>query len=68
MGFGFNYKWLGLGIAFGLPAPAQDIEKYGKTTRFDFQLNIYSKKFVIDAFAQEYKGFHIKNPTELDTA
>ncbi|MDF1672649.1 MAG: DUF4421 family protein [Vicingaceae bacterium] len=67
LGFGFNYKWLGLGIAFGLPASAQDEKIYGKTSRFDFQLNIYSKKFVIDAFAQNYRGFHISNPTALTT-
>ena len=65
LGFGFNYKWLGLGIAFGLPASAADQERYGKTKRFDFQLNIYSKKFVVDAFAQQYKGFHIANPNAL---
>jgi Domain of unknown function (DUF4421) len=65
LGFGFNYKWLGLGIAFGLPASDEDVAKYGKTKRFDFQLNIYSKKFVIDAFAQQYNGYYIENPTEL---
>ena len=64
LGFGFNYKWLGLGIAFGLPASNEEKAKFGKTTRFDFQLNIYSKKFVIDAFIQEYRGYHIANPTD----
>jgi len=67
LGFGFNYKWLGLGMAFGLPASDADIVKYGKTQRFDFQLNIYSKKFVIDAFAQHYRGFYVKNPEMLTT-
>lgn len=67
IGGGFNYKWLGLGIAFGLPASAQDQERYGKTTRFDFQLNIYSKKFVVDAFLQQYNGFYIANPNALTT-
>ena len=65
LGFGFNYKWLGLGIAFGLPASAEEERIYGKTSRFDFQLNIYSKKFVVDAFMQQYNGFHISNPTVL---
>lgn len=65
LGFGFNYKWLGLGIAFGLPPSAADKAKYGNTSRFDFQLNIYSKKFVVDAFAQQYKGFYIENPNQL---
>lgn len=65
LGFGFNYKWLGLGITFGIPASAQNEKIYGKTSRFDFQLNIYSKKFVVDAFAQQYNGLYIENPSEL---
>lgn len=65
LGFGFNYKWLGLSIAFGLPATPEEEEIYGKTKRFDFQLNIYSKKFVIDVFSQQYSGYHVANPTEL---
>ena len=68
LGFGFNYKWLGVGIAFGLPASSTQTEKFGKTTKFDFQLNIYSKKFVIDAFLQQYNGFHIENPATFTTA
>lgn len=65
LGVGFNYKWLGLGIAFGLPTSAESDSLYGKTKRFDFQLNIYSKKFVVDAFAQQYKGMYIENPKKL---
>lgn len=65
LGFGFNYKWLGLGITFGLPASIEDEKKFGKTDRFDFQLNIYSKKFVIDAFVQHYKGFYVANADNL---
>jgi hypothetical protein len=65
LGFGFNYKWLGLGIAFGMPASPEDEKTYGKTKRFDFQLNVYSKKFVVDAFAQRYKGFYVENASEL---
>jgi len=31
----------------------------------EFLKNIYSKKFVADAFAQQYNGFYIENPTVL---
>tara|TARA_B100000809_G_C15140222_1_gene532861 strand:+ start:9968 stop:10996 length:1029 start_codon:yes stop_codon:yes gene_type:complete len=65
LGFGFNYKWLGLGIGFGLPASPEDEKIYGETQRFDFQLNVYSRKFVVDAFAQQYTGYHIENVAEL---
>lgn len=65
LGFGFNYKWLGLAVAFGLPISAEEEKRIGKTTRFDFQLNIYSKKFIIDAFAQQYNGFYVDKPNDL---
>jgi len=65
LGFGFNYKWLGLGVTLGLPLTSEEEEKYGKTKRFDLQLNIYSKKFVIDASFQQYNGYYVTNPGEL---
>jgi len=67
IGLGFNYKWLGLAASYGLPSSAEDKEKYGETERFDFQLNVYSQKFVVDAFLQDYKGFHVENPSDLTT-
>lgn len=65
LGFGVNYKWLGLGIAFGLPASDEVKRTQGETSRFDAQLNIYSKKFGVDVFFQNYSGFHVENPEAL---
>jgi len=62
LGFAFNYKWLGLGFTYGLPSGIQSDTTKGITKRFDFQLSIYSKWFVIDALYQKYKGFHLSNP------
>jgi hypothetical protein len=62
LGVAFNYKWFGLGIALALPSGAHSDSIKGKTTKFDLQLNIYSKKFVVDALYQRYKGFHFANP------
>jgi len=67
LGGGFNYKWLGLSLSFGLPSSAESDYKYGKTNRFDAQLNIYSKKFGVDVIFQNYSGFHLENPEELTT-
>lgn len=67
LGGGVNYKWLGLSISFGLPSKPEDDEKYGKTQRFDAQLNIYSKKFGIDVIVQNYNGFYLENPEALTT-
>ncbi|MBN1253126.1 MAG: DUF4421 family protein, partial [Bacteroidales bacterium] len=65
IGFGFNYKWLGLGASFSMPFMNKDDEKYGETSRFDTQLNIFSKWFGVDAHLQYYKGFYLSNPDDF---
>lgn len=65
LGLAFNYKWLGLGFTVGLPSGEVSDSTKGKTKRFDTQLSIYSKRFVIDAFYQKYKGFHMTNASEF---
>ncbi|MCD4695592.1 MAG: DUF4421 domain-containing protein [Bacteroidales bacterium] len=62
LGIGVNYKWFGLGIAVNFPFINDDDETYGKTSRFDGQTSIYSRKFIIDFYLQYYKGFYIENP------
>jgi len=62
IGLGFNYKWMGLGIAFRAPWAKNDDDIYGKTKRIDFQLNIFSRSFGIDFSAQYYKGYYVENP------
>ena len=62
IGLGFNYKWMGLGIAFGMPFINNDDDIYGKTKRFDFQLNLYGRSMGADIYFQSYKGFYISNP------
>jgi len=65
IGLGFNYKWMGLGIAFGMPFINNDDSIYGKTKRFDFQLNLYGRTMGADIYFQRYKGFYISNPKML---
>ena len=65
IGLGFNYKWMGLGIAFGMPFVNNDDSLYGKTNRFDFQLNLYGRSMGADLYFQRYKGFYISNPNQL---
>ncbi len=64
-GLGFNYKWMGLGVAFKLPFSKNDDNIYGKTSRFDFQLNIFTRSFGIDFSTQYYKGFYVSNPADF---
>jgi len=65
IGLGFNYKWMGLGIAFRAPWAKNDDDIYGKTKRIDFQLNIFSRSFGVDFSAQYYKGYYVANPTNF---
>jgi len=65
LGLAFNYKWLGLGFSLGLPSGKESDSTKGKTQKFDIQLNVYSKRFVVDALYQRYKGFHIANPGDF---
>ncbi|HBX50940.1 MAG: hypothetical protein A2275_05500 [Bacteroidetes bacterium RIFOXYA12_FULL_35_11] len=66
LGFGFNYKWLGFSFGLSLPFLNRDEDKFGKTEQFDFQTNIYLRKFVIDAYVQGYKGYYVENPKDID--
>ena len=62
LGFGVNYKWFGLWIAFKFPFINNDDEKYGETKRFDAITSIFLRKFAIDFYLSSYKGFYIENP------
>lgn len=64
LGFGFNYKWIRLGVAFGLPFLNKDDEKFGETKRLDLQLNIFMRSLGIDTYYQKYTGFYLNNPDD----
>ena len=62
LGFGFNYKFIGLNLAFDLPFVNNDDSKYGHTSIFDLQLTIFAPTFGLNAYYQTYKGFYIDEP------
>ncbi|MBN3036805.1 MAG: DUF4421 family protein [Bacteroidales bacterium] len=62
IGLGVNYKWIGVWAAFSFPFINGDDDIYGKTERFDFQTNIFTRRFLLDGYIQYYKGFYISNP------
>jgi len=65
LGVGFNYRAYGLALAIGLPKGDESNRKYGKTKRFDFQMNVYGKKIGLDGFVQIYKVYYNTNPEEF---
>lgn len=61
----FGYKWFGAGASVSIPQSDEDRAMYGKTRRYDFQFNVYLRKFVIDAYFQSYKGVYNANVDEF---
>ncbi|QSE97439.1 DUF4421 family protein [Fulvivirga lutea] len=64
MGFGIYAFDLNIELSFKLP---QDEEKvpadiFGKTESFDFQTNIYAKKWGADVAFQRYNGMYMEDP------
>lgn len=62
LGFGINYKWFGLWLAFKFPFLNDDDAKYGETKRIDAITSIFLRKLAIDFYLSAYKGFYIENP------
>ncbi len=65
IGIGFNYKFIGIGISFGLPHSQNKINKYGKTSAFDLQVSVFGSWFGFDGYIQSYKGYFLSNPQDF---
>ena len=65
IGFGFNYRWIGLNLGFNLGFINNDNDTYGETKSWDLQTNFYLRKFVIDFYLQHYSGFYLENTREV---
>ena len=61
LGVGFNYKWFGLAVNWGIPPSSEAIEKYGETTRQDLYIGLYGNRIGGLVSLQRYRGFYISN-------
>lgn len=63
-GFGLYLFDLSAELSFKLPQNQEERpeEVYGKTKSFDFQTNIYAKKWGADVSFQRYSGMYVENP------
>ncbi|MEL7002662.1 MAG: DUF4421 family protein [Bacteroidota bacterium] len=62
-GLGLYFFDIGLEVAIKLPdETGRDAEIFGETDIFDFQTNIYSKKWGADIAYQRYSGFYLEDP------
>ena len=67
IGAGFNYKWAGISGAFNFKFINNDDRIYGKTTSFDLQSDIYTRKFIWTVNLQSYNGFYWGNVNVFDS-
>lgn len=65
MGVGFSYRQIGLNLTVKVPFINDDNVKLGKTSSLDLQTFIYLRKWVVDLFAQFYKGYYLGNDNAL---
>lgn len=65
LGFGVNYKAFGISLAF-IPLGKRNNSKYGKTSKLDFQANMYTRKFGFDFRLQSYNGFYLSNASSIN--
>ena len=49
-------------VSYGYGFDFMRNKEQGKTKSFDFQLHHYNRKFLIDLFIQNYKGFYMDDP------
>jgi len=62
LGVGFNYRWLGIGLAFNSGSVNNDDHIYGNTKSIDLQVDMYPKGWMISTYLQWYKSFYWSNP------
>ena len=64
LGLGFNYKFAGLALSFGLPQSPASITKYGQTQILDLQVSSFGRRIGFDGFLQGYRGYYMANPKD----
>jgi len=67
VGVGFNYRFIGINVAFNLPFINKERAEYGQTKMLDLQTHLYTRKLVVDFYGQLYDGYYIANTRRLIT-
>jgi len=64
-GVSFSYGFLGFSLSTKTDKANEDEDLYGSTEYFDFIFNYYGSKFGFDLNFIYFKGFYIKNSTDV---
>jgi hypothetical protein len=65
LGLGVTIKGVGLNFSTRLPFHDNKIDRYGRTRRYDLQVHRYRGRFLLDGYAQRYKGFHLNTANDV---
>lgn len=65
LGASISAKWISVSFSYGFKF-LNDIEEMGKTKALDFQTHIYTRKFIVDLFAESYKGLYLDNTLDIN--
>jgi Domain of unknown function (DUF4421) len=63
LGFGLYVFEVGVELTFAVPINAERESLFGKTKATDLQLNLLGKRWGLDLFYQNYKGFYVDDPS-----
>lgn len=62
MGVGGTYRNVQVNLTFKVPNTEKDIDRYGKTTFQDLDLNLYMRSMGARCYYKKYSGFYLANP------
>ncbi len=65
IGMGFNWRFIGIGIALNFKFINNDDEIYGDTKRLDLQMNAFGNRSVFDLTFLFYKSYYLRNMDEV---
>ena len=63
VGIGLGYKWIGLSVGFNINN-SSDINS-GDSKWFNFQSQLYLRKFTVNIYSTIYKGYYLENSSYM---
>ena len=65
IGGGITIYGIGLNFSTSLPFHDEKTDLYGETRKLDIQVHRYSRKLMLDAYVQRYRGFHLADKSDV---
>ena len=60
-GLGVSYKWFNLAATLFSPVTNHQLKEKGETKHFDLRVTTNGRKFIVDVWIQQFKGFYLSN-------